>query len=380
MTRLNCLELTGTASYIVPAIFGGSANFDRMDSHNLKHLTHISLNSPSEIGSTALFRLPFIFSFLAKLPSLTSLALTGWQSDTGGEGSTSCGSEDEDLTMRNVEYLVIQGPDAFESWSIPEIIKHCPSLLHLELLGSKYGRSTDMTQGLGLREDLFQNSVPRLPPQLRSLRLSSPCTAFSIPLDLSLYPHSFNHFLSLEHLHLGLTCRNFDQTILGLPNLRSLHLLRPNSETFDSLHRLIHEGPDRHPLLSRITLDLASPKRASSPTDVVGRVGKVFVSHRSNQNRPAPRLGSDGWAVSTEGIADLEGELVDLLDVANQAGVLIEGEAIEAFEILRAIRAEIKNRDEHNSRREELRRAREEKVKEKMNALAGGRVWKIVVK
>lgn len=58
---------------------------------NLKHPTHISLNSPSEVNrnSDAFSRLPFVFSFLAKHPSLTSLTLTGWRSRTKGEDSTS---------------------------------------------------------------------------------------------------------------------------------------------------------------------------------------------------------------------------------------------------------------------------------------------------
>ena len=76
----------------------------------------------------------------------------------------------------------------------------------------------------------------------------------------------------------------------------------------------------------------------------------------------------------------MEGNFVDLLEAANRVGVVIEGEIIEALEVLRAERAEVRKRSQHDKRRMELRKVREEKVKEKMNALAGGRVWKIVVK
>jgi len=377
--RLSSLELTGTAADLVAAIFGGSANLDRFDSSDWRHLTQITLNPPNRLRTIRPVDVPSTFSFLAKLPSLTSLALTGYYSEWKGEDSIDDGMDDEDLVLKQVERLILDGPDAFESWSISEIINRCPSLLHLELSGSSCGRHRDVVNSIITRARFFEESVPLLPTRLKSLSISSECSSFGRPLDLSRYP-AFNRFTSLEHLHLGLTCYNLDQMIPQLLNLRSLHLGRPDAETFHSLHRLLVEDRNRHHLLRQITLDLTNPCDSHRKAELVGQRGTAFVSSSRNQNQLAPTLEEDGWVASRVDIDMMEGKLVDLLEAANRVGVVIEGEIIEALEVLRAERVEVRKRSQHNKRRMELRKVREEKVKEKMNKLAGGRVWKIVVK
>jgi len=377
--RLSSLELTGTAADLVAAIFGGSAILDRVDSSGWRHLTQITLNPPNRLRTIRLVDVPTTFSFLAKLPSLTSLALTGYYSEWKGEESIDNGMDDEDLVLKQVECLALDGPDAFESWSIPEIINRCPSLLHLELSGSSCGRHRDVVNSIITRARFFEETVPLLPTRLKSLSISSECSSFGRPLALSRYP-AFTRLTSLEHLHLGLTCHDLDQITPQLPNLRSLYLGRPDAETFHSLRRLVTEGPDRPPLLRQITLDVTTPRNSYRKAEFLGRRGTAFVSSSSNQNQLAPTLEEDGWVASREDIDMMEGNFVDLLEAANRVGVVIEGEIIEALEVLRAERAEVRKRSQHDKRRMELRKVREEKVKEKMNALAGARVWKIVVK
>ena len=377
--RLSSLELTGTAADLVAAIFGGSANLDRVDSPDWRHLTQITLNPPNRLRTIRLVDVPNTFSFLAKLPSLTSLALTGYYSEWKGEDSIDNGMDDEDLVLKQVECLALDGPDAFESWSIPEIINHCPSLLHLELSGSSCGRHRDVVNSILTRVRLFEETVPLLPNRLKSLNISSECSSVVRPLPLSCYP-ALTRFTCLEHLRLGLPCHDLDQLIPPFLNLRSLHLGRLDVETCHSLHRLFAEGLDRPPLLSRITLDLTPPHDSHWKAEFVGQRGTAFVSSSRNQNQLAPTLEEDGWVASRVDIDMMEGKLVDLLEAANRVGVVIEGEIIEALEVLRAERVEVRKRSQHNKRRMELRKVREEKVKEKMNKLAGGRVWKIVVK
>ena len=287
----------------------------------------------------------FSLSCLTELPSLDFLHLKEWYSPTRDKEPTMY----PDFTLSSIKTLIIEGIDSTEPSIVSDVLDHCPSLLHLDICGSTSGYRSPEEQRRRIKP-LFRN-LARMPSGLKTLRLASGHWRLITdrnPVDLKGYTESFAHLQQLERLHLGLTCYNFRQLLLLLPKLRFLHLARPYPPYFPFLQQLIMPGPEQHPSLHHITLDLARTITYQE-INVLGCLGKLFVANLEEQQQLAPRPEKDGWIRSKVDFEQIVTPLSEFLDTAEEVGVIVGGHAVEALEIYRAYEAESKKREKHNS-------------------------------
>lgn len=337
---------------------------------NWSYLTHLQLKtSKFRWIKEELAEFSFSLSPLAKLPALKSLHLSDWMSSSPDTHP----QIDPNFTLSHLESLTIEGLDSLEPSIAADILNHCPSLLHLELLGHIQLSMFENEFQLGRLFTTLTTLVPLLPSSLQSLRLSCPgwrTLLTGASLSFSLMSPAFVHLRNLEHLRLGINCSTFDQLARTLPKLRSLHLARPSAQELSQLSTLIKSAP--HPSLRQVTIDLA---RSDELTDfaIRGRRGNTLISTTENADQYAKEPGEeDGWIGSTEDFRGIESELREFRERAQEKGISVSGEAVKALEIVEDLEEERKRRERHNVRCFEGRRARKEEFKaERILRLAG---------
>ena len=342
-----------------------------IDPINWSHLTHLKFTTSNFKWTREENIAEFSYSLspLANLPALKSLHLTRWLSSSPDDHP----QIDPDFTLSHLETLTIEGRDSLEPSIAVDILNHCPSLLHLDLLGHHPHLIMEEVQ-LDRLDTTFFSLVPLLSPSLKSLRIS--CRGWrtllrGASLSFSDLSPSFVHLINLEHLRLGINCSTFDQLAHTLPKLRSLHLARPSPKELAQLGRLIQSAP--HPSLCQVTIDLA---RSDHSTDlaILGRRGKLLISTPENADQFAKEPGeNDGWIASTEELELIEGELREFRRRAEEKGIFVTGQAVEALKVREDFVAEGVRRERHNFRCFEERRARKEEFKaEGILRLSGG--------